>query len=89
MWFLFSRMDFPSSLRPTLFMAGPLGLSNVPDLSFMCSWRDALMLPESLPENSEVKIRGRALAEAPLSRAQAAASSSVFLSCLCSADALY
>ncbi|XP_032709742.1 TATA box-binding protein-associated factor RNA polymerase I subunit C isoform X4 [Lontra canadensis] len=46
-------MDFPSSLRPTLFMAGPLGLSNVPDLSFMCSWRDALMLPESLPENSE------------------------------------
>ncbi|XP_047566382.1 TATA box-binding protein-associated factor RNA polymerase I subunit C isoform X1 [Lutra lutra] len=46
-------MDFPSSLRPTLFVAGPLGLSNVPDLSFMCSWRDALMLPESLPENSE------------------------------------
>uniref|UniRef100_M3YBY6 TATA-box binding protein associated factor, RNA polymerase I subunit C n=2 Tax=Mustela putorius furo TaxID=9669 RepID=M3YBY6_MUSPF len=46
-------MDFPSSLRPTLFMAGPLGLSNVPDLSFMCSWRDALMLPESPPDNSE------------------------------------
>lgn len=34
-------------------MAGPLGLSNVPDLSFMCSWRDALMLPESPPDNSE------------------------------------
>ncbi|XP_059006611.1 TATA box-binding protein-associated factor RNA polymerase I subunit C isoform X3 [Mustela lutreola] len=46
-------MDFPSSLRPTLFMASPLGLSNVPDLSFMCSWRDALMLPESPPDNSE------------------------------------
>ncbi|XP_021558264.1 TATA box-binding protein-associated factor RNA polymerase I subunit C [Neomonachus schauinslandi] len=47
------RMDFPSSLRPTLFMTGPLGLSNVPDMSFMCSWRDALTLPESLPENSK------------------------------------
>ncbi|XP_064437739.1 TATA box-binding protein-associated factor RNA polymerase I subunit C isoform X3 [Mirounga angustirostris] len=46
-------MDFPSSLRPTLFMTGPLGLSNVPDMSFMCSWRDALTLPESLPENSK------------------------------------
>ncbi|XP_025716240.2 TATA box-binding protein-associated factor RNA polymerase I subunit C isoform X2 [Callorhinus ursinus] len=44
-------MDFPSSLQPTLFMTGPLGLSNVPDMSFMCSWRDALTLPESLPEN--------------------------------------
>ncbi|XP_034528783.1 TATA box-binding protein-associated factor RNA polymerase I subunit C isoform X3 [Ailuropoda melanoleuca] len=46
-------MDFPSSLQPTLFMTGPLGLSNVPDMSFMCSWRDALTLPESLPKNSE------------------------------------
>ncbi|XP_019490348.1 PREDICTED: TATA box-binding protein-associated factor RNA polymerase I subunit C [Hipposideros armiger] len=45
-------MDFPSSLRPTLFMTGPLGLSDVPDMSFMCSWRDALTLPESL-QNSE------------------------------------
>uniref|UniRef100_A0A8I3RYZ5 TATA-box binding protein associated factor, RNA polymerase I subunit C n=1 Tax=Canis lupus familiaris TaxID=9615 RepID=A0A8I3RYZ5_CANLF len=40
-------MDFPSSLHPTLFMTGPLGLSNVPDMSFMCSWRDALTLPEN------------------------------------------
>ncbi|XP_026351118.2 TATA box-binding protein-associated factor RNA polymerase I subunit C isoform X2 [Ursus arctos] len=46
-------MDFPSSLRPTLFRTGPLGLSNVPDMSFMCSWRDTLTLPESLPKNSE------------------------------------
>ncbi|XP_005862619.1 PREDICTED: TATA box-binding protein-associated factor RNA polymerase I subunit C isoform X1 [Myotis brandtii] len=46
-------MDFPSSLRPTLFMTGPLGLSDVPDTSFMCSWRDALTLPESLPQNSK------------------------------------
>ncbi|XP_036896181.1 TATA box-binding protein-associated factor RNA polymerase I subunit C isoform X1 [Sturnira hondurensis] len=46
-------MDFPSSLRPTLFMTGPLGLSDVPDMSFMCSWRDALTLPESLPQTSE------------------------------------
>nr|KAF6318951.1 TATA-box binding protein associated factor, RNA polymerase I subunit C [Pipistrellus kuhlii] len=46
-------MDFPSSLRPALFMTGPLGLSDVPDTSFMCSWRDALTLPESLPQNSE------------------------------------
>lgn len=64
-WFLFSRMDFPSSLRPTLFMTGPLGLSNVPDMSFMCSWRDALTLPESLPENSKVSAAGRALDVAP------------------------
>ncbi|XP_016052555.1 PREDICTED: TATA box-binding protein-associated factor RNA polymerase I subunit C [Miniopterus natalensis] len=46
-------MDFPSSLRPTLFMTGPLGLSDVPDMSFMCSWRDALTLPESLAQNSK------------------------------------
>lgn len=59
MWFLFSRMDFPSSLRPTLFMTGPLGLSDVPDTSFMCSWRDALTLPESLPQNSKVRMAGR------------------------------
>ncbi|XP_023369908.1 TATA box-binding protein-associated factor RNA polymerase I subunit C [Otolemur garnettii] len=47
-------MDFPSSLRPTLFRTGPLGLSDVPDLSFMCSWRDALTLPESQPQISEL-----------------------------------
>uniref|UniRef100_H3BR91 TATA-box binding protein associated factor, RNA polymerase I subunit C n=1 Tax=Homo sapiens TaxID=9606 RepID=H3BR91_HUMAN len=46
-------MDFPSSLRPALFLTGPLGLSDVPDLSFMCSWRDALTLPEAQPQNSE------------------------------------
>lgn len=55
---MFSRMDFPGSLRPTVFMTGPLGLSDVPDMSFMCSWRDALTLPESLPQNSEVRWRG-------------------------------
>ncbi|KAM7059134.1 TATA box-binding protein-associated factor RNA polymerase I subunit C isoform 2-T3 [Molossus nigricans] len=44
-------MDFPNSLRPTLFVTGPLGLSDAPDMSFMCSWRDALTLPESLPES--------------------------------------
>eukprot|EP00070_Physeter_catodon_P026793 XP_028333687.1 TATA box-binding protein-associated factor RNA polymerase I subunit C isoform X2 [Physeter catodon] len=46
-------MDFPSSLPPSLFTTGPLGLSDVPDVSFMCSWRDALTLPESLPQGSE------------------------------------
>nr|XP_020023978.1 TATA box-binding protein-associated factor RNA polymerase I subunit C isoform X1 [Castor canadensis] len=46
-------MDFPSSLRPALFMTGPLGMSSVPDLSFMCSWRDVLTLPESQPHNSK------------------------------------
>lgn len=51
-----ATMDFPSSLRPTLFMTGPLGLSDVPDTSFMCSWRDALTLPESLPQNSENRV---------------------------------
>ncbi|KAF5918558.1 hypothetical protein HPG69_004993 [Diceros bicornis minor] len=51
-------MDFPGSLRPTLFRTGLLGLSNVPDMSFMCSWRDALTLPESLPQNSEVRMNG-------------------------------
>ncbi|XP_021112304.1 TATA box-binding protein-associated factor RNA polymerase I subunit C isoform X1 [Heterocephalus glaber] len=45
------RMDFPSSLRPSLFLTGPLGVSDVPDLSFMCSWRDALTLPESPPQD--------------------------------------
>ncbi|XP_039744714.1 TATA box-binding protein-associated factor RNA polymerase I subunit C isoform X3 [Pteropus medius] len=49
-------MDFPSSLRPTLFMTGPLGLSDVPDTSFMCSWRDALSLPESLPQDAENRV---------------------------------
>ncbi|XP_009429582.3 TATA box-binding protein-associated factor RNA polymerase I subunit C isoform X1 [Pan troglodytes] len=46
-------MDFPGSLRPALFLTGPLGLSDVPDLSFMCSWQDALTLPEAQPQNSE------------------------------------
>nr|XP_030719055.1 TATA box-binding protein-associated factor RNA polymerase I subunit C isoform X2 [Globicephala melas] len=46
-------MDFPSSLPPSLFTTGPLGLSDVPDVSFLCSWRDALTLPESLPQGSE------------------------------------
>lgn len=62
MRFLLSRMDFPSSLRPTLFMTGPLGLSDAPDMSFMCSWRDALTLPEFLPQNAKVGMVGRALA---------------------------
>ncbi|KAL1784308.1 TATA box-binding protein-associated factor RNA polymerase I subunit C isoform X1 [Sigmodon hispidus] len=44
-------MDFPSSLRPSLFMAGPLGMTDGPDLSFMCSWRDALTLPGPQPQN--------------------------------------
>ncbi|XP_032140447.1 TATA box-binding protein-associated factor RNA polymerase I subunit C isoform X1 [Sapajus apella] len=44
-------MDFPSSLRPTLFMTGPLGLNDVSDLSFMCSWQNALTLPEAQPQN--------------------------------------
>ncbi|XP_055477547.1 TATA box-binding protein-associated factor RNA polymerase I subunit C isoform X3 [Psammomys obesus] len=43
-------MDFPSSLRPSLFMAGPLGTDG-PDLSFMCSWRDVLTLPGFQPQN--------------------------------------
>uniref|UniRef100_A0A8C3WFJ7 TATA-box binding protein associated factor, RNA polymerase I subunit C n=1 Tax=Catagonus wagneri TaxID=51154 RepID=A0A8C3WFJ7_9CETA len=46
-------MDFPSPLPPSLFMTGPLGLSNVPDVPFMCSWRDALTLPEPRPRTSE------------------------------------
>uniref|UniRef100_A0A480VG05 TATA box-binding protein-associated factor RNA polymerase I subunit C isoform 3 n=2 Tax=Sus scrofa TaxID=9823 RepID=A0A480VG05_PIG len=46
-------MDFPSPLPPSLFMTGPLGLSGVPDVSFMCSWRDALTLPEPQPRASE------------------------------------
>nr|XP_055222626.1 TATA box-binding protein-associated factor RNA polymerase I subunit C isoform X4 [Gorilla gorilla gorilla] len=46
-------MDFPGSLRPALFLTGPLGLSDVPDVSFMCSWQDALTLPEAQPQNSE------------------------------------
>ncbi|XP_038168589.1 TATA box-binding protein-associated factor RNA polymerase I subunit C isoform X1 [Arvicola amphibius] len=44
-------MDFPSSLRPSLFMTGPLGMTDGPDLSFMCSWRDALTMPGSQPPN--------------------------------------
>lgn len=44
-------MDFPSTLRPSLFMAGPLGMTDGPDLSFMCSWRDALTLPGAQPQN--------------------------------------
>lgn len=59
---LVSRMDFPGSLRPALFLTGPLGLSDVPDLSFMCSWQDALTLPEAQPQNSEVRMEAGALA---------------------------
>lgn len=55
------KMDFPSSLPPSLFMTGPLGQSDVPDLSFMCSWRDALTLPASSPQGSQVRMAGRAL----------------------------
>lgn len=44
-------MDFPGTLRPSLFKAGPLGMTDGPDLSFMCSWRDALTLPGSQPQN--------------------------------------
>ncbi|XP_007992406.3 TATA box-binding protein-associated factor RNA polymerase I subunit C isoform X5 [Chlorocebus sabaeus] len=50
---LISGMDFPRSLRPALFMTGPLGLSDIPDLSFMCSWQHALTVPETQPQNSE------------------------------------
>lgn len=53
-------MDFPSILCPTLFTTGPLGQSDVPDMSFMCSWRDMLTLPEPLPQISEVRMVGRA-----------------------------
>lgn len=60
MWLSFSRMDFPSPLPPSLFMTGPLGLSGVPDVSFMCSWRDALTLPEPQPRASEVRVAGGA-----------------------------
>ncbi|KAM4833377.1 TATA box-binding protein-associated factor RNA polymerase I subunit C [Thomomys bottae] len=51
-------MDFPNPLRPALFLTGPLGMSDIPDLSFMCSWRDALTLPESpLPRCKEGALR--------------------------------
>ncbi|XP_023101643.2 TATA box-binding protein-associated factor RNA polymerase I subunit C isoform X1 [Felis catus] len=46
-------MDFPGSLPPTLLRTGPLGVSDTPDLSFMCSWRDALTLPEPLAQNCQ------------------------------------
>ncbi|XP_077888869.1 TATA box-binding protein-associated factor RNA polymerase I subunit C isoform X1 [Ictidomys tridecemlineatus] len=49
-------MDFPRSLCPSLFMAGPLGMNDAPDLSFMCSWRDALTLPESQPHDAKNAI---------------------------------
>lgn len=49
-------MDFPSTLRPSLFMAGPLGMTDGPDLSFMCSWRDALTLPGAQPQNCRVRM---------------------------------
>lgn len=55
--YILSRMDFPSTLRPSLFKAGPLGLTDVPDLSFMCSWRDALTLPGSQPQNCRVRMQ--------------------------------
>ncbi|XP_054434975.1 TATA box-binding protein-associated factor RNA polymerase I subunit C [Pteronotus mesoamericanus] len=51
-------MDFPSSLRPTLFMTGPLGLSDVPDMSFMCSWRDALSLPQTSENGTPPVAKG-------------------------------
>lgn len=54
--YILSRMDFPSTLRPSLFMAGPLGMTDGPDLSFMCSWRDALTLPGSQPQNCRVRM---------------------------------
>lgn len=59
---LISGMDFPHSLRPALFMTGPLGLSDIADLSFMCSWQHALTLPETQPQNSEVRMEAGALA---------------------------
>ncbi|KAG8513139.1 TATA box-binding protein-associated factor, RNA polymerase I, subunit C, partial [Galemys pyrenaicus] len=46
----------PNCLHPTLFMPDPLGLSNVPDLSFMCSWGDPLSLPESPSQISESRV---------------------------------
>ncbi|XP_046290898.1 TATA box-binding protein-associated factor RNA polymerase I subunit C isoform X1 [Marmota monax] len=49
-------MDFPRSLCPSLFMAGPLGMNDAPDLSFMCSWRDVLTLPESQPHDAKNAI---------------------------------
>ena len=58
--FLFSRMDFPGSLPPTLLRTGPLGVSDTPDLSFMCSWRDALTLPGPLAQSCQVRMAGSA-----------------------------
>lgn len=49
-----SRMDFPSLLPPTLFTAGPLGLSDAPNVSFTCSWKEALNLPPELPQSPKV-----------------------------------
>ncbi|VTJ51295.1 Hypothetical predicted protein [Marmota monax] len=49
-------MDFPRSLCPSLFMAGPLGMNDAPDLSFMCSWRDVLTLPESQAHDAKNAI---------------------------------
>ncbi|XP_029780060.1 TATA box-binding protein-associated factor RNA polymerase I subunit C isoform X2 [Suricata suricatta] len=57
-------MDFPSSLPPTLFRTGPLGLSNGPDLSSTCSWRDALALPEPLAQSYQKGVS--CVATAPL-----------------------
>jgi hypothetical protein len=54
--YILSRMDFPGTLRPSLFKAGPLGMTDGPDLSFMCSWRDALTLPGSQPQNCKVRM---------------------------------
>ncbi|XP_055992119.1 TATA box-binding protein-associated factor RNA polymerase I subunit C [Sorex fumeus] len=44
-------MDFPRTLQPTLFTAGPLGLSDAPSLSLTSSWKEALSLPEALPRD--------------------------------------
>ncbi|XP_039083580.1 TATA box-binding protein-associated factor RNA polymerase I subunit C [Hyaena hyaena] len=57
-------MDFPSPLPPMLFRTGPLGLSNVPDLSATCGWRASLTLPEPLAQSSQNGVS--CVAAAPL-----------------------
>uniref|UniRef100_A0A8C6ET93 TATA-box binding protein associated factor, RNA polymerase I subunit C n=1 Tax=Marmota marmota marmota TaxID=9994 RepID=A0A8C6ET93_MARMA len=59
-------MDFPRSLCPSLFMAGPLGMNDAPDLSFMCSWRDVLTLPESQPHDNAIPRLAKDLLWEPL-----------------------
>lgn len=48
-------MDFPSSLHPSLFTTGLLGLSEAPDLSFTNSWKDTLSLSQALPLSPEIE----------------------------------